>query len=299
MSYTAVIENGNAPLMIKVVEGVETAIAPATIEEKAQRRLEMKARSTLLMGIPDEHQLKFNSYKDSKSLWEAIDKRFRGNVATKKSQRNLLKALRNQENRNKENTRRAVPVEIPTSNALISCDGLGDYDWSDQAEEGLTNFALMAYSSTSSNSEIERLARLYINKIVARHDVPMLIISDRDSYFTSRLWQLLQKALGTQLDLSIAYHPHTDGQSERTIQTLKDMFRACAMDFGINWDTHLPLVEYSYNNVPFKALYGKRRRTPIAWAEVGESKLVGPEIVQETTDNNVLIKERLKVARDR
>ncbi|GJU20213.1 ribonuclease H-like domain-containing protein [Tanacetum coccineum] len=378
-SLWEVIENGNAPLITKLVEGVETIIAPSTAEEKAQRRLELKARSTLLMGIPNEHQLKFNSIKDAKSLLQAIEKRFGGNAATKKTQRNLLKqqyenftasslevldqtfdrlqklisqleihgesisqedvnqkflrslspewnthtivwrnkpeidtlslddlynnlkiyepevkgtsssstntqniafvssnstsstngavntahgvttastqatavnsttidnlsdavicaffasqpnspklnnkglqqiipddlvemdlrwqmamltmrarrflkntgrkltvngtetigfdkskvecynchkkghfarecrAPRNQENRNRENTRRVMPVEITTSNALISCDGLGDYDWSDQAEEGPTNFALMAYSSTSSNSEV-------------------------------------------------------------------------------------------------------------------------------------------------
>ncbi|GJY14775.1 putative reverse transcriptase domain-containing protein [Tanacetum coccineum] len=142
----------------------------------------------------------------------------------------------------------------------------------------------------------EKLARLYINEIVARHGVPVSIISDRDSHFTSRFWQSLQKALGTQLDLSTAYHPETDGQSERTIQTLEDMLRACAIDFGGNWDTHLPLVEFSYNNsyhtsvkcAPFKALYGRKCRTPIAWEEVGEIQLIGPEIVQETTDKIVV-----------
>ncbi|GJS58618.1 ribonuclease H-like domain-containing protein [Tanacetum coccineum] len=347
-SLWEVIENGNAPPITKVVEGVETTIAPTTAEEKAQRRLELKARSTLLMGIPNEHQLKFNSIKDAKSLLQAVEKRFGGNAATKKTQRNLLKqqyenftasssevldqtfdrlqklisqleihgesisqedvnqkflrslspewnthtivwrnkpeidtlslddlynnlkiyepevkgtsssstntpnvafmssnntnstngevntahgvttastqativnsttidnlsdvvicaffmtmltmrarrflkntgrkltvndtetigfdkskvecynyhkrghfareckAPRNQENRYKENTR-SVPVETTTSNALISCDDFGDYDWSNQADEGPTNFALMAYSSTSSNSEV-------------------------------------------------------------------------------------------------------------------------------------------------
>ncbi|GJS81078.1 hypothetical protein Tco_0747619 [Tanacetum coccineum] len=90
-SLWEVIENGNAPPITKVVEGVETTIAPTTAEEKAQRRLELKARSTLLMGIPNEHQLKFNSIKDAKSLLQAVEKRFGGNVATKKTQRNLLK----------------------------------------------------------------------------------------------------------------------------------------------------------------------------------------------------------------
>ncbi|GJR94256.1 reverse transcriptase domain-containing protein [Tanacetum coccineum] len=157
------------------------------------------------------------------------------------------------------------------------------------------------------NYKIERLVKLYINEIIARHGVPVSIISDHDSYFTSRFWQSLQKALGTRLDLSTAYHPETDGQSERTIQTLEDMLRACAIDFGGNWDTHLPLVEFSYNNsyhtsvkcAPFEALYGRKCRTPIAWAEVGESKLFGPDIVQETTDKIVQIRERLKAARDR
>ncbi|GJW76073.1 ribonuclease H-like domain-containing protein [Tanacetum coccineum] len=270
-SLWKVIENGNAPLVTKVIEGVETTIAPSTAEEKVKMRLKLKARSTLLMGIPNEHQLKFNYIKDAKSLLQAVEKRFRGNAATKKTQRNLLKqqydnftasssevldqtfnwlqklishtnstngvvntangtttantqatainstiiddlsdavnsaffasqpnspqlnnedlqqiypndleemdlrfnkskvecynchnrghfvrecrAPRNQENKNKENKRRVVPVETTTSNALMSCDGSG-YDWSDQAEEGPTNFALMAYSSTSSNSEV-------------------------------------------------------------------------------------------------------------------------------------------------
>ncbi|GKA43852.1 putative reverse transcriptase domain-containing protein [Tanacetum coccineum] len=155
--------------------------------------------------------------------------------------------------------------------------------------------------------KIERLARLYINEIVASHGVPVSIIYDRDSYFTSRFWQSLQKALGTRLDLSTAYHPETDGQSEHTIQTLKEMLRACAIDLGGNWDTHLPLVEFSYNNsyhtsvkcAPFKALYGRKCRTPIAWAEVEESKLFGPDIIQETTDKIVQIREILKAARDR
>ncbi|GJS14821.1 putative reverse transcriptase domain-containing protein [Tanacetum coccineum] len=91
----------------------------------------------------------------------------------------------------------------------------------------------------------EKLARIYINKIVARHGVPVSIISDRDGRFPSHLWQALQKALGTKLHMSTAYHPKTDGQSKRTIQTLEDMLRACVMDFGGIWDTHLPLKSYA------------------------------------------------------
>ncbi|GKA27699.1 reverse transcriptase domain-containing protein [Tanacetum coccineum] len=126
--------------------------------------------------------------------------------------------------------------------------------------------------------KMDRLARLYLNEIVARHGVPISIISDHDSRFTSRFWQSMQEALGTRLDMSTAYHPQTDGQSERTIQTLEDMLRACVLDFGGSWDVHLPLVEFSYNNsyhssvrcAPFEALYGRKCRSPIMWAEVGE-----------------------------
>nr|GEV40080.1 putative reverse transcriptase domain-containing protein [Tanacetum cinerariifolium] len=96
--------------------------------------------------------------------------------------------------------------------------------------------------------KIDRLARLYLNEIVARHGMPISIISDRDSRFTSRFWQSMQEALGTRFDMSTAYHPQNDGQSERTIKTLEDMLRACILDFKGSWDVHLSLVEFSYNN---------------------------------------------------
>ncbi|GKD59108.1 putative reverse transcriptase domain-containing protein [Tanacetum coccineum] len=111
---------------------------------------------------------------------------------------------------------------------------------------------------------MKTLTRLYIKEIVSRHGVPISIILDHDSHFTSRFWQSLQNALGTQLDMSTTYHPETDGQGERTIQTLEDMLRACVIDFRKGWDKHLPLVEFYYNNsyhasikeAPFEALYG-------------------------------------------
>ncbi|GKA46667.1 putative reverse transcriptase domain-containing protein [Tanacetum coccineum] len=131
---------------------------------------------------------------------------------------------------------------------------------------------------TRETDSMETLTRLYIKEIVSRHGVPISIISDCDSHFTFRLWQSLQSALGTQLDISTAYHPETDGQSERTIQTLEDMLRACVIDFGKGWEKHLPLVEFSYNNsyhasikaAPFEALYGRKCRSPVCWAKVGD-----------------------------
>nr|GEU90183.1 putative reverse transcriptase domain-containing protein [Tanacetum cinerariifolium] len=248
---TEIIENGNASIVTKLVDGKETIILSTTVEEKEQRREKLKARSTLLMALPNEHQLKFNSYKDAKSLMQEIENRFGGNVATKKTQKNLLKqkyensdassiegvttantqgatdssttvenlsdaniamlimrarrflkntrrkldmankeriifdkskvmcynchkrghfarecwALRNQDSKNRKPTRRTVPVEETTSNALVSkCDGFG-YDWSDQVEEGPTNLALMAYSltslSSSTNSKVSNDSNCY------------------------------------------------------------------------------------------------------------------------------------------
>ncbi|GJR49674.1 putative reverse transcriptase domain-containing protein [Tanacetum coccineum] len=123
--------------------------------------------------------------------------------------------------------------------------------------------------------KMDRLARLYLNEIVSRHGVPISIILDRDSCFSSRFWQSMQEALETRLDMSTTYHPHTDGQSEHTIQSLEDMLRACVLDFGGNWDVHLSL------------------------AEVGEGQLIGPKLVQETTEKISQIKDRLKAAIDR
>ncbi|GJS56539.1 putative reverse transcriptase domain-containing protein [Tanacetum coccineum] len=116
------------------------------------------------------------------------------------------------------------------------------------------------------NDPLDKLARLYQNRIVARHGIPVLIICDRDRRFTSNFWRSFQKDLGTDLSMSTAYHPETDGQSERTIQTLEDKLRACVIDFGKGWVKHLPLAEFSYNNsyhasikaAPYEALYGRK-----------------------------------------
>nr|GEV15297.1 hypothetical protein [Tanacetum cinerariifolium] len=211
-SLWEVIKNGNAPLITQVVEGVETTIAPVTAEEKAQKRLELKARSTFLIGIPNEHQLKFNSIKDENSLLHAVEKsqpnslhldnedlqqihlddleemdsrwqmamltirakRFLKNTERKFSmngnetirfdkskvecynchKRDTLLGSAELQEVKIPSTRRIVPMETHVSSALVSCDRLRGYDWSDQVEEGPIKFALMAYSSTSSNSEV-------------------------------------------------------------------------------------------------------------------------------------------------
>ncbi|GJV77282.1 putative reverse transcriptase domain-containing protein [Tanacetum coccineum] len=125
---------------------------------------------------------------------------------------------------------------------------------------------------------MEKLTRQYLKEVVSRHGVLVSIISNRDN-----------------------------GQSERTIQTLEDMLRACVMDFGKGWDRDLPLIEFSYNNIyhtsikdaPFKALYGRKCRSPICWAEVGDVQLTGLKIIRETTEKIIRIKHRLQALRDR
>ncbi|GMP72867.1 hypothetical protein CsSME_00030760 [Camellia sinensis var. sinensis] len=116
---------------------------------------------------------------------------------------------------------------------------------------------------------LEKFAKLYIKEIVKLHGIPVTIVSDRDSRFVSMFWKSLHTALGTSLNFSTAFHPQTDGQSERTIQTLEDMLRACVIDLGGSWDEHLALVEFSYNNsyhasiqmAPYEALYGRKQKS--------------------------------------
>nr|GEW14101.1 hypothetical protein [Tanacetum cinerariifolium] len=200
-SLWEVIENGATLPKTHVVEGVMQAMPITSVEDRAQRRLEVKARSTLMMGIPNEHQLKFNSIKDAKLLLEDVKKRFddieemdfrrqmamltmrtrrflknTGRKLTVNTNQNIgfdkskvecynchktrhfareCIAPRNQDYKNKESSKRSMPVETPTFTTLVSFDGLGGYDWSDQAEEGI-NYALMAYSSLSSDSEVSK-----------------------------------------------------------------------------------------------------------------------------------------------
>ena len=138
------------------------------------------------------------------------------------------------------------------------------------------------------DASLDNLARIYIKEVVRLHGAPLSIVSDRDPRFTSNFWRSLQRALSTELHLSTAYHPQTNGQSERTIQTMEDMLRSCSLDFQGSWDQHLPLVEFSYNNsyhssiqmAPYEALYGKKCRNPSCWDDVGERKLLGPEMIE-------------------
>ncbi|KAL0549215.1 hypothetical protein IC582_013696 [Cucumis melo] len=150
-------------------------------------------------------------------------------------------------------------------------------------------------------------AQLYMSEIVRLHGVPVSIVSDRDARFTSKFWKGLQTAMGTRLDFSTAFHPQIDGQTERLNQVLEDMLRACAMEFPGSWDSHLHLMEFTYNNsyqatigmAPFEALYGKCCRSPVCWGEVGEQRLMGPELVQSTNEAIQKIRSRMHTAQSR
>jgi hypothetical protein len=149
-----------------------------------------------------------------------------------------------------------------------------------------------------------QLAELYMSRIVYLHEVPKKIMSDRGTQFTLKFWKRLHETLDTQLRFSSAYHPQTDGQIERVNQILEDMLRACALQYGTNWDKSLSYAEFSYNNsyqeslkmAPFEMLYGHRCRTLLFWSEAGERKIFGPDILQKAEKQVHMVRENLRVA---
>jgi hypothetical protein len=152
-----------------------------------------------------------------------------------------------------------------------------------------------------------QLAKLYMSRIVCLHGVLKKILSDRGTQFTSKFWERLHETLDTQLCFSSAYHPQTDGQTERVNQILEDMLRACALQYGRSWDKSLSYAEFSYNNsyqeslkmAPFEMLYGRRCRTPLFWSETGEWKVFGHDILQEAKKQVCMVRENLRVAQSR
>ncbi|GJS19533.1 putative reverse transcriptase domain-containing protein [Tanacetum coccineum] len=152
----------------------------------------------------------------------------------------------------------------------------------------------------------ERITMDFITKLPKTsngHDTIWVIIDRLTNRHKLSLPERQNQAVGTQIKTGYRHI----WQSERTIQTLEDMLRACVIDFGKGWERHLPLVEFSYNNsyhasikaAPFEALYGRKCRSPVCWTEVGDVQLTGPEIIHETTEKIVQIRQRLQAARDR
>jgi hypothetical protein len=150
-----------------------------------------------------------------------------------------------------------------------------------------------------------KLAELYMSRIVCLHSVPKKIVSDRG--FTSKFWKKLHESMDTKLNFSLAYHPQTGGQTERTNQILEDTLRACALKYGRSWDKSLPYIEFSYNNsyqasikmAPYEALYGRQCRTPLFWSQTGESHVFRPEVLKDAEKQVQMVRESLKVAQSR
>ena len=164
------------------------------------------------------------------------------------------------------------------------------------------------FSSRADDLQIgEILPIIYIREIVRLHGVPVSIVSNRDPRFTTHFWKSFQKAMGTRLIMSTAFHPQMNGQLERNIQVLEDMLRACVLDHKGSWEEHLPLVKFAYNNsyqasiqmAPYKALYGRLCRSTLCWTEVGESSITGPDLIRDTSEKVSLIRQRLLTAQSR
>jgi transposase InsO family protein len=140
-----------------------------------------------------------------------------------------------------------------------------------------------------------------MSRIVCLHGVLKKIVSDRGTQFTLKFWERLHETLDTQLCFSSAYHPQTDGQTERVNQILEEMLRACALQYGRSWDKSLPYAEFSYNNnyqqslkmAPFEMLYGRRCRTLLFWSEARERKVFGPDILQEAENQVCMVRENM------
>ncbi|GJS89365.1 putative reverse transcriptase domain-containing protein [Tanacetum coccineum] len=236
----------------------------------------------------ESHKSKYSIYPGSDKMYQDMKKLYwwpnmKANIATYVS-----KCL----------TCAKVKAEHQRPSGLLVQPDIPQWKWDNITMDFVTKLPKLE------NDPMEKLARMYLKEVVTRPEIPVSIIYDRDPWFASNFWRSLQKTLGTNLDMSTAYHPQTNEQSERTLQTLEDMLRACAIDFGKGWVNHLPLVEFSYNNsyhtsikaAPFEALYGWKFRSPVYWTEVREVQLTVPEIVQETTKKIIQIKQRMQIS---
>ncbi|GJZ77428.1 putative reverse transcriptase domain-containing protein [Tanacetum coccineum] len=226
------------------------------------------------MIMHESHKSKYSIYPGSEKLYQDMRKLYwwpnmKANIATYV---------------NKYLTCARVKVEHQSPSRLLVQPAIPEWKWDNITMDFITKLpkSLQGFDTiwvivdrfTKSahflpireNDPLDKLARLYLNRIVERHGISVSIICDRDGSFTSNFWRSFQKALGTEISMSTAYHLEIDGQSERTIQTLEDMLHACVIDFGKGWVKHLPLAEFSYNNsyhasikaAPYEALYGRK-----------------------------------------
>nr|GEV28455.1 putative reverse transcriptase domain-containing protein [Tanacetum cinerariifolium] len=190
---------------------------------------------------------------------------------------------------------RRVKAEHQRPSGLLVQPAIPDWKWDNITMDFITKLPKSSKCFNTIWVIVDRLTK-------SAHFLPI-----RENDPLDKLTRSFQKALGTDISMSTAYDLETAGQSERTIQTLEDMLRACVIDFGKGWVKHLPLCEFSYNNsyhasikaAPYEALYGRKCRLPVCWAEVKEAQLTGSKLIQETTEKIVLIKQRIQAAQDR
>jgi hypothetical protein len=208
---------------------------------------------------------------------------------------------------------------------LLQPLSISEWKWDDISMDFIVGLPLMARKFDSIWGVVDRLsksahfipvpthfdarkyAEVYIARVLCLHGVPQMIISDRDLQFVARFWEHLHASLRTHLIHSSAYHPQTDGQTERVNQILKDMLRACVLEHQGSWDKNLPWAEFSYNNsyqesvkmTPFEVLYGRRCHTPLNWIEPGEKVIFGPDIVEESETIVRRVQENVKVTKSR
>ncbi|CAL8169354.1 unnamed protein product [Prunus armeniaca] len=188
-----------------------------------------------------------------------------------------------------------VKAECQKQSGLMQPLSIPEWKW-----EYITMEFVFKLPCTSKGHDGIWLAKLFVYEIVRLHGAPMSIVSDMDARFTSHFWKCLHEAMGTKLQFSTAFHPQTDGQSERTIQTLEDMLRSCVLQLKDNWDTHLALVDFAYNNsyhssiemAPYEALYERQCRTPICWNEVGDKKVEKVDSIPATIEKVKMIREK-------
>jgi hypothetical protein len=220
-------------------------------------------------------------------------------------------------------TCRKVKAGYMKPGGLLQPLSIPDWKWDDISMDFIVGLSLTArkfnsiwviidrltksahFIHVNTNYSVQKYAGIYVARVLCLHGIPKMIISDRESQFIARFWEQLHASLGTHLIHSSAYHPQTDGQTERVNQILEDMLRACVMEYPGSWDKNLLWAEFSYNNsyqeslkmAPFEALYGRQCRTPLNWTESGEKAIFDPDIVVEAEATVRHIQENLKVAK--
>jgi hypothetical protein len=220
-------------------------------------------------------------------------------------------------------TYQKVKADYMKPGGLLQPLSIPDWKWDDISVDFIVGFPLTAlkynliwvivdrltksahFIPVNTNYNVQKYAEIYIARVLYLHGVPKMIVSDRGSQFVAHFWEQLHASLWTHLIHSSAYHPQTDGQTERVNQILEDMLRACVIEYSGSWDKNLSWAEFSYNNnyqenlkmAPFEALYGRQCCTPLNWIEPGEKAIFGLDIVVEAKATVRRIQENLKAAK--